>query len=519
MDQKQPLGFSLSSIDVSGMLRAVARSFWLVVLAVLIAAMGTYTVLQTVYKPQYTCSATYIVSSKYSTTSYSNISATSDTASLFSQLLDSQVLRKHAAEAIGLEDLPADIKATVAENTNVLTLTSTADTAYDAFNCLKAVTENYNLISDNVFNTIVLTVIDGPYIPTAPSNQIDIGATMLRACGIGALLMILLIALLTVCRDTIQTVSCIERKLDIGRFGVVYHERKNRTLRASLRKVNRSVLLTNPMASFPFTETISKMCTRLEYAQTRRDRKVILVTSVGENEGKSTMAANLALCLAQRHGRVLLVDGDLRKPAVHKLLELQPEPEQELSHYLSDNACSLESYLSSAVLRDTKTGLYAITGRHAVPMSSELVSSDRMEKLLHFFRGQMDYIIIDSPPMALFSDAEALARFADASLLVIRQSASLAQEINTAADTLEGSHAELLGCIFNDVYGMPFPLSLLDNDSYSYGYGNLKSYGRYRKYGKYGHYGHYGRYGEYAAAAAHTPDTPKDDGSDQTEVN
>ena len=163
MEKKQSLGSAfLSSIDVSGALRAIVRNFWLVVLAALTGAMGAHVVLQTIYKPQYTCSATYIVSSKYSTVSYSNISATSDTASLFSKLLDSQVLRKHAAEAIGVENLPAQIKTEVAKDTNVLTLTSTADTAYDAFICLKAVTENYNLISDNVFSSIVLTVIDGP---------------------------------------------------------------------------------------------------------------------------------------------------------------------------------------------------------------------------------------------------------------------------------------------------------------------------------------------------------------------
>lgn len=516
MEEKQP-GFSLSYIDVTGMLRTIVRNLWMVALAAMIAAMGTYSVLKTIYVPQYTCSATYIVSSKYSTASYSNISATSDTANLFSQLLDSQVLRTHAAKAIGLEELPADIQASVADSTNVLTLTSTADTAYDAFICLKAVTENYNLISDNVFNNIVLTVIDGPYIPTGPSNAIDAGNTISFAAKIGALIMILLIALLTVFRDTIQTPSCIEHKLDIKRFGIVHHERKNRTLRAHLHHTNRSVLLTNPMCSFPFSETIGKMCTRLEYAQTNKKQKVILVTSVGENEGKSTMAVNLALGLAQRHSKVLLIDGDLRKPAIYKLLSFDSMPEQELSHYLSDSSVNLNDFVDSALLRDAVTGLYTITGRHAVSMSSELVSSERMSALISYFREKMDYIILDSPPMALFSDAEALAGFSDAALLVIRQSRSLAPEINTAADTLEGSRADLLGCILNDVYGMPFPLSLLDNDSYSYGYGDWKQYGQYRKYGHYGKYGQYGRYGSYAASKE--THTPADNSSrDETEV-
>ena len=92
----------------------------------------------------------------------------------------------------------------------------------------------------------------------------------------------------------------------------------------------------------------------------------------------------------------------------------------------------------------------------------------------------MDYIVIDSPPMALFSDVEALADRADLSLLVVRQDVTPARRINDTVDILNQCRAELLGCVFNDVRGLPF-----SNDHHSYGYG----YGYGDRYGYGGYYG------------------------------
>ena len=90
----------------------------------------------------------------------------------------------------------------------------------------------------------------------------------------------------------------------------------------------------------------------------------------------------------------------------------------------------------------------------------------------------MDYIIIDSPPIALFSDVEALADQADASLLVVRQDGVPAGRINDAADMLRQSRARLLGCVFNDVRSMPF-----STDHRGYGYGYVYGYGYKYGYG------------------------------------
>ena len=160
---------------------------------------------------------------------------------------------------------------------------------------------------------------------------------MRKYAVIGMGLMMALLALIDYLKDDIKNEKEVEQKLDAKLFGTVYHEVKNKTLRGKIRKIKKGLLVTDPTCSFMFVENYKKLRTKLMYKTKQERGKVILVTSVMENEGKSTVAANIALTLAQKDEKVVLIDGDMRRPAIYKILEKKLKKEQEIGEYLNGN--------------------------------------------------------------------------------------------------------------------------------------------------------------------------------------
>ena len=204
--------------------------------------------------------------------------------------------------------------------------------------------------------------------------------------------------------------------------------------------------------------------------------KVLMITSLLENEGKSTVAANLALAMAQKHTRVLLIDCDLRKPACYALLD-QKMTGPGLRDFLTDKA-----KMSEVMLRYRDTNLFVMLERKGNPNSGDLISAAKMQALLQWARKEFDFVVVDMPPMSVVSDAEVMMELADASLLVVRQNAAQTPAINKVIAALDSGKAKLLGCVLNNVYST----ALSSGQGYGYGYG-------YGGYGKYGYYGSYGK--------------------------
>lgn len=454
-----------SHLSAACILRRLLRECLLILAAGLTALMLSITAMDNLHRDEYAASTTLAVSVKSSAYSsvLSNLSASTEIANTFTKLFESNMFGSVAASSMGVERLPGTLKATVLPETNLLTLRVTASSPEDAFRTLKLMLENYGTLSEHVFQNVVLKELQGPTMPTAPSNPLNRDRVMKLAFLGGAGAMVALLLAIAVLSDTVQTTAAVGEKLDMKLFATLHHEAKNKTLRTKLRRTNKGLLITMPVASFHFTEEIHKLSMKLSNVAASRGHQVILVTSVAENEGKSTVAANLALSLAQGGKRVLLMDADLHKAAQYKLLDHQPQG--ELADMLAGTVPYQPEFLP-------KEGLSVLFSKRSSGQAAELVASEGMHALLDQARGEMDFIIIDSPPTAFFSDVEALTDLVDASLLVVRQDCVSARHINDAADLLTGGRAELLGCVFNDVWGTPF-----SSEHHSYGYGSSYGYG------------------------------------------
>ena len=484
MEKKQSYYFYEEGLlfDPIVTLRDVLRKWFLVVVLTVFFGVAAFIAADLLYTPQYESSATLVATTYTSYTSvYDNIDSASALTAVFSEILNSSVMKKSIMEQLNLTEFPGTISATCVNQTNLLVLKVRSSDPRMAFMVIQALIENHEAVTYDVIGDISVEVLQYPVVPTAPVNPSDEWGVMIKAMVLSAMAVCALLAVQSVFRDAVRSRTEAERKLDCWCLGEIHHERKTKSLRDLFKRRKTGILVTKPETSFGYVTTLSKLCRRVR--QHMRGGSVLAVTSVAENEGKTTVAANLALSMAQKWGKVLLIDCDLRKPACHQIMETA------LPKYCINDVLEGKVELKQAVVTDRLSGLRVLYARKVPGASSgDLLNTGVLQKLICQAREEYGFVIIDLPPMSVTSDAEYIAEYADASLLVVRQNGVSAPEINRAVSVLENVHAHLLGCVLNNVHSS----FMTSGEGYSGRYGS-RGYGN-SKYGKYGKYGHYGAY-------------------------
>ena len=483
-----PYQKSLLPFDPVVLFLDACRKWVLVLVIALIAGMAAYVYTDSGYVPWYESSCTLVLTTRDSASSvYDNLDSTTTLANVFSEVLNSSVMRSNILDELQMDSFNGSIWATAIEETNLLTISVRGRDPRTTFRVMQVLLEKHGMVTYEVMGDIVLEVLEPPVVPTNPSNWTNAGhVSKLATVAAGAATFVLLMVL-SYFKDVVRSKEEADEKLNCWCLGEIRHERKKRTFKEFLFRKKRSILITDPQTGFRFVTTMSKLGRSVEQ-KTPKDKakktgKVILVTSVMENEGKSTVATNLALALSKKYPKVLLLDCDLRKPACRKILEY------EKPGHFTHEVIQGEVDLADAVCSHKLSRMQMLFAKRSSPQEAgQLISSEGMGQLLDRARELYDYIIVDMAPMSLVSDTEAVMEFADASLLVIRQNGVRVTDLNRAVNDLQRGKSKLLGCVINNVYST----EILSGEGYGTGYG------RYGGYGNYGRYGKYGRYGTYA---------------------
>ena len=489
MNENQSTSLLSRRVDPYSIGKDILRNLWAVALLALAAAMLMNVYARLNHQTSYSTTARFIVKSRTSSNySYSNLTTASSVATSFSGILNSSLLKKKVCEDLKMDTFDASAKASVVEGTNLLTLEVTADSPKKAYQIMASIMKTMNELSQYVSSSMVMDVLLPPQVPTgADAGFTGYGQSkkaFIIAFGAG----ILLFGFLSYLKDTIKGQEDLEDKLDAKCLGTLYFQSPYKTLKDALKKNKDNQLITGVRANFEYVERFKKLTSNISGHMKRHEYKTILVTSVSEHEGKSTVAANLALSLAQQGKAVLLIDGDMRRPSQKDFFI---EKDVRLEHTLAD-LLERRSTVKETIYHDKKQKLYMMLNNHGVSNSTDLVASVRMKQLVDAAKVRFDYIVIDSPPMALMADAESLAEIADLSILVVKYDHVTAGDINDAIDTLNGCHAEFYGCVLNEMKALPGSTRTVG------GYGTYGRYGRYGHYGRYGRYGSYGSYGAYS---------------------
>ena len=253
-----------------------------------------------------------------------------------------------------------------------------------------------------------------------------------------------------------------------GKISHRAHER--RAKKASERSKHRSTraeYLLNEDTPFDVTEAFRNLKAALSVSVPKKDGGVaIMTTSAYPEDGKTTVTANLALMFAQSDAKVVLVDADIRKGRIAKYFKQKSVP--GLSDCLSGQN-SLDEVIHHSHVNENLS--YITCGTHS-PKPYELLESEEMKNLIAELRTRYDYVIIDTPPVLLLSDALALVPVTDGTVLVVRHQVSFVSDIERALNSLTFAKANVLGVVVND-FKAP------KTNSY---YGGYKKYYYYNSY-------------------------------------
>lgn len=195
---------------------------------------------------------------------------------------------------------------------------------------------------------------------------------------------------------------------------------------------------------FVYVEAYKTLRTNMNFIFRNNKYKKLVVTSSIPGEGKSSVSINLARVLAENGTRVILIDCDMRKPMLHKYLRAQRFRTRGLSTVLS-GISTLED--SVATFSDLQFDL--MTAGPIPPNPTELLASEEMEHLLDLLAKQYDYVICDTPPVSVVTDAAILSQYNAGVILVVRQKYATFKQAKKAKQNLENVHADILGCVLN----------------------------------------------------------------------
>lgn len=461
-----------NAIDIAYIFRCLWKNAWVILMCACISGMLSY-----MYLDAFQNHTTYTAGVKLAVVSRDNSAGRSSESSMNSavgqclNVLNSNILKEQIHKKDTANKLSGYFSASSVPNTNLITMGATADTAEGAFCLLKAALDEvpglssyfgfgYRIKTLESASAAAIVRNDGGTADTA-----ILVALVVAACGIG----------LTVCfcmmTDILHSKEQAERLLDAELLGVQHFVKKS--------KKQKAILISDEETEASYLEEIEKLVTRLQEKMTSNADKVLMVSSIKENEGKSTIAANIALCLAKRGNRVLLMEGDMRRPAIHRIFEKQVDPDRQMSRWM-EGKDTLEHCIYS---EKDQEGLMFLLQEKTVPKSDELLESSGFQGMLDKLKQEMDYIVIDTPPVGIVRDAEIIAGYADTSLLVIRQDYVKAEVVNDVVDILDDTGTNVLGAVMTMARG-----SRLDGSGrgrygryyYGYGYGYGKNRGSRR---------------------------------------
>ncbi|NPA44025.1 MAG: polysaccharide biosynthesis tyrosine autokinase [Chlorobi bacterium] len=294
-------------------------------------------------------------------------------------------------------------------------------------------------------------ILDKARAELAEKKSPDTAGNKKKGIMFGFIIPILFIVILEFFNNKIEDKSDIESRTNIPIYGTVGKNKYKSKL----------PVIEHPKS--PISESFRAIRTNLKYILKNKENKIIVVTSSISGEGKSFISSNLASVIALSDKKTLLVGLDLRKPKLQEIFDF--DNKIGVSSYLVEHATYNE------IIRKTQTNnLYVAMPGMVPPNPAELIESERMNLFFEKAIKEFDYVIVDTPPIAVVTDAMLLTEIADAYLYVMRQDYSSKNVIKLIEDAKKDNNIENLGIILNDI-------QIKRSFDYSHGYGYGYGYG------------------------------------------
>lgn len=222
-------------------------------------------------------------------------------------------------------------------------------------------------------------------------------------------------------------------------------KKKNLNDNTSMEKGVHMITVASPKSIN--TEQFNTIRTNIQFSSADKKYKSLMVTSATMSEGKSTVAANLAVSFARQGNRVILIDADLRRPTINATFSISNPC--GLTNYLTDH----NTHLQDIIYNTSVSNLCVVPSGPVPPNPSELIGSKRMEDLTKLLSEKSDIILYDAPPVLSVTDAQILSRMVDGTVLVVRANKAEIDEVKETISLIKHVRGHILGSIVNDVKG------------------------------------------------------------------
>ena len=477
-------------INVAYLTKMILSKWWLIVLSAVLFGLLGFTAAEFLKTVTYSSKISFVVSNRQQDEdeevySNSDLNASITLANTYKYILSSRTMCEKVSQTCSYNTTPEEVgramNMSTVTGTNIIVMTITTGSAAKSYDYALAVIRNYGEVVEKIgYPQSSIAVCELPVAATRANANISALMYLLVGAFAGVVLALIVIMAMNLTRNTIQSTEDIHSSLDLRVIGQV-----SKTVPRGGKNGSPNLLINSGNVGFSFVETFKAMRTKVESMASKKNYKVFLVSSARENEGKTTVAANLAIALAQNGHSVLLIDADLRKPSVCQMLELSAGKENR-GHGLADILSGI-STIEQAIRYVEKHKIFLLASSNAVADPAELLSTPQMDKAIRAMRAEFDFVIIDTAPAGVVTDASILTNYADATILVIREDFSSVDKITRAIDDLSVGKADVAGCIYNNVSIGADRSDGRRRYGRRYGYGGRYGYG----YGGYG-YGGYG---------------------------
>lgn len=502
------------------------KKFWLIsIITLLLGAATGWIYYGKSYVVDYSSEATFsIAAPDYSGStnkSYSNNSQLAQDLSVsFNYLINNEVFYEVIEKDLGIDSIPATITISTVPETNIISIVVNGTNPDMCYKILNSILKNYASVTDFVVGDTKLTILEEPALPKAPNNPYNPFKTIIIFAFLGFVIGCIPTLIYALFVKTIKSRQDVEKYLNTPYFGnlpaiiidskggKIYKEtelkekalqdnqnknkkesKKKNKYKKELEGTEKYCSILNKNVGFRYVEAFRSIASRCEREFVKNNARVIVITSTKSGEGKSTFSMNLAYSLSKNQKKVMLIDGDLRKPSLKEMVGANT-PSYSIGSFLNGEIRS-----SKAITNLEGTRVLALTPDMPSDNPVDTINSDAMTNFIKEVKQVVDYIIIDAPPCSGLSDAAALAKHSDGVVYVVKEDEVGVNKILDTMQEFSYTKKPILGCVINGSVG---------KINLAYGYGSHYGYGKYG-YGRYGYgyggrrygygYGQYGRYG------------------------
>lgn len=494
----------------------IVKKIWWISLAVFVLLSSVYCGYQKYsYVPTYESKASFTVNT---TTSYAEVAASygfyydsanaEQMAKVLPYILKSSVFNEVLKEELGTDRVNGTISLSAIKDSNLFSISVVSTNPEDAKAVLDAAVKRLPDVSRYVIGETKLNIIQPSAVPISPNNPINYFLSVLICFAVTFVISAVVVVMIALFRKTIQSEQDFRNQLNMVCMGAIPYKKSAKKKKKNKKDETPFIINTSSESGKRIAECMKGIALKVTRAMNKTDSKVLMVTAAMANEGKSSVAMNLAryIKLGEPDKKVALIDLDLRKCSISKVSENQKNfcP---ISKLLGEQKTVKKSFSNRKVLViqsegspkrikrlfDENPNDVVIFGNDRPSKNPEKkLDSDGMRDLIEEIKKNADYVIIDTPPCAITADPLLISEYCDGILFVIRQDSTHRWTILDCMNNVSSRGCKIIGGVLNAAKD-----SILDA---GYGYGKYGKYGRYGKYGYRNRYGYgygygYGKYG------------------------